>query len=75
MDVPIPAVQAGNSPMKHQSQPVYDATQNAGLIEPHGSGRVQSANLAIPTCFRHATCTVHRRPAAVGVIVEMVIPI
>jgi hypothetical protein len=66
------SVQAENSPMMSPSQLVYDATtRNADLIEPHGSGKVQSANLTIPTCSRHATCTVHRRPAAVGVIVEM----
>lgn len=44
------------------------------VLYPTGQQRLQSANLTIPTCFRHGTYTIHRRPATVGVIVEMAIP-
>ena len=53
--------------MQRETRPPLHGTPRVGQ-------RVLSANLTIPTYFRHATCTVHRRPTAVGVIEEMAIP-
>jgi hypothetical protein len=69
----------GDSPERWPSKtgitvrhPLSTGEGRSTFANTHTHGRTQTTNLVIPTRFRRpAACIIHRRPAAVGVIIQV----